>query len=259
MNRFVPKYSQQIFQKPKSKYAIFIFVLNEGKRIIDQINKWSNYLSSYDLYIVDGGSIDNSNEKLDFYKSNTSGILIKEEDGGLSYQMLIAFDFGLLNSYNGFIFIDGNNKDDCSAIPNFVNLLESGYDHIQGSRFVKHGKAINTPLLRYWGVKLLHAPLISLASKFKYTDTTNGFRGYSSRFINSNKLNIFRAEFKFYELHYYLAIQAGIKNFRVIETPVTREYPLVGKVPTKIKGIKGNILILKTLMLCVFGYYNLRD
>jgi dolichol-phosphate mannosyltransferase len=108
-------------------------------------------------------------------------------------------------------------------------------------------------------VKLLHAPLISIASKFRYTDTTNGFRGYSSKFIDSPRINIFREIFKFYELHYYLAIQAGVNNFNVIETPVIREYPFSGKVPTKIKGIRGNLLILKTLFLCVFGFYNLRD
>jgi len=53
-------------------------------------------------------------------------------------------------------------------------------------------------------VRILHAPLVSLASRFRYTDTTNGFRGYSRRFLEDPRVAAFRDVFPGYELHYYL-------------------------------------------------------
>lgn len=256
--KFVPLYLEDVYKEKNKNICLFIFVLNEGNRIINQINKSKNYLNDVDLFIVDGGSFDNDETKISFYKENTNGLLTKNQSGGLSTQMLIAFDFGIKNNYDGFIFMDGNDKDDSISIPFFVDLLNKGYDHIQGSRFLKNGKAINTPISRYLALRLIHAPLISIAANFLYTDTTNGFKAYSKKLANSNRLNIFRPVFEYYELHYYISIRAPRLNFKVIETPVIRAYPSSGPIPTKIKGFKGNFKILKTLLLCVFGYYNER-
>ncbi len=102
--------------------------------------------------------------------------------------MRMAFAYALKEGYAGVVVVDGNGKDDITAIPAFVHALEAGYDHIQGSRYVPGGKAINTPLSRHLAVHLLHAPLISLSAGFRYTDTTNGFRAYSSRLLADPRL-----------------------------------------------------------------------
>jgi dolichol-phosphate mannosyltransferase len=62
--------------------------------------------------------------------------------------------------------------------------------------------------------------------------------------------------FSGYELHYYLAIRAARLGFRVTETPVTRRYPAQGKTPTKISPVKGNLLILRTLISAALGRFN---
>ena len=61
--------------------------------------------------------------------------------------------------------------------------------------------------------------------------------------------------FSGYELHYYLAIRAARLGFHVCETPVTRAYP-PGKTPTKIRGIRGNLLILRTLWRACRHHYD---
>src|SRR5205807_113700 len=119
----------------------------------------------------------------------------------------------------------------------------------QGSRFIKGGRAINTPLERLIAVRLIHAPLISLASRHRHTDTTNGFRAYSKRLLLDPEIAVFRDIFKTYELHYHLAIEsARTKRFKLIETPVTRRYPEKGKTPTKISPVKGNAHVLGILI-----------
>ena len=136
--------------------------------------------------------------------------------------MRMALAYTLERGYEGVVVMDGNNKDDPAAVPAFLQLLTVGYDHIQGSRYVPGGKAIHTPWSRHLALKCLHAPLLSLAAGFRYTDTTNGFRAYSRRLLLDERVAPFRDVFSGYELHYYLAIRAARLRFHVCETPVTR-------------------------------------
>jgi dolichol-phosphate mannosyltransferase len=66
----------------------------------------------------------------------------------------------------------------------------------------------------------------------------------------------FREIFNNYELHYYLAIRAARLGYRCVEVPVTRTYPRNTETPTKIRGVRGNILVLRTLLLAATGKWN---
>jgi dolichol-phosphate mannosyltransferase len=157
------------------------------------------------------------------------------------------------------IVIDGNGKDDVSALPEFVRLLDAGCDHVQGSRFIPGGRQVNTPWSRLVAIRLLHAPLVSFAGRRRQTDTTNGFRAYSSRLIADGHIDVFRDVFDSYELHAYLAIESSREGrFVVAETPVTRTYPRVGSVPTKISPIRGNARFALILLRAVLGWYRPR-
>ncbi|MCI0508405.1 MAG: glycosyltransferase family 2 protein, partial [Gammaproteobacteria bacterium] len=100
---------------------------------------------------------------------------------------------------------------------------------------------------------------IRIASGFKYTDTTNGFRAYSHRLLKDRRIAVFRDIFNGYELHYYLAIQAAKLGFNCIELPVKRNYPAHGKTPTKISPVKGNLQVIGKLLSAVLGKYDLRQ
>ena len=252
----LPNYLTSEIVPKKSKYCVCIFVINEGEKIQKQLQKMQDISQNIDVIIADGGSTDDS-LNLDFLKNvHVRTLLTKQDTGKLSTQMRMAFAYALVEGYEGIITIDGNNKDDPSAIPMFIEALEQGYDHIQGSRFIPGGKAINTPWARYWAVRLIHAPLISLASGFKYTDTTNGFRGYSRQFLLDEKVAPFREVFSAYELHYYLAIRSVKLGYKVKELPVTRAYPNKGPTPTKISPIKGNLIVLLTLFKACLHQFN---
>jgi dolichol-phosphate mannosyltransferase len=170
--------------------------------------------------------------------------------------MRMAFAYVLSEGYEGVVVVDGNGKDDINAIPAFVETLEAGYDHVQGSRFIPGGKAINTPMSREIGLHLIHAPLISLAAGKRHTDTTNGFRAYSAKLLSDEAIAVFRDIFQTYELHYHLSIEASRgKDYKIIEIPVTRKYPAKGKTPTKISPVKGNLHVMGVLLKAVTGKY----
>ena len=158
--------------------------------------------------------------------------------------------------YRGIITIDGNNKDSIEDVPRFVEKLEAGYDLIQGSRFVKGGRAVNTPFIRTVSVRLIHAPVISLTAGYHFTDTTNGYRAYSARYLRDERVAPLRDIFMTYELLAYLSVRASRLGYRVCEIPVTRVYPAGSRVPTKISFFKGNGALLLILLKNFLGMYN---
>jgi dolichol-phosphate mannosyltransferase len=252
----VPAYDQFIFAPKQHRYCVAVFVINEGERVRNQLREMAALANRVDIIVADGGSTDGSLalDSLDDFRLRA--LLVKRGPGKLSAQMRMAMAYALDQRYDGMIVIDGNGKDDWRAIPHFIELLTEGYDHIQGSRYIPGGAGINTPLSRSLGVRLLHAPVISLAAGVRYTDTTNGFRAYSRKLLSDARVQPLRDIFAGYELHYYLAIRAARLGFRTVETPVTRSYPASGKTPTKISPIRGNIRVLTTLAAAALGRFN---
>ena len=254
-NHRTPTY-RVAWQKPvQHRWAICIFVINEGEKIVKQLRAMSEFNNQVDCIIADGGSTDGSLDATLMEEVGATALLVKTGPGKLSAQMRMAFDYTMNEGYDGVIVIDGNGKDGLGAIPSFVEALEQGWDHIQGSRFIIGGRHENTPLSRYLAVRLLHAPLISLAAGFHYTDTTNGFRAYSRALLLSPELDLFRPCFDRYQLHYHLAIEAMGLEFHVKEIPVSRTYPTSGKTPTKIKGLGGLFAVLGQLFGVCLGKY----
>lgn len=237
------------------RWAICVFVINEGEKVRKQLRTMKDYCELVDVIVADGGSTDGSLTPALMDEVNAKALLVKTGPGKLSAQMRMAMDYCMTEGYDGMIVIDGNGKDGLGAIPSFVEALEEGWDHVQGSRFIPGGRHENTPLSRYLAVNLLHAPMISLASGFRYTDTTNGFRAYSRRLLQDPKIAVFRPCFDRYQLHYHIAIEAAKQGFRVKEIPVSRIYPASGKTPTKIKGLGGLFAVLRQLFDVCVGKY----
>ena len=231
----VPAFHHLSISEKRSRVCVCVPVINEGARIQAQLLRMRPIAAELDVVIADGGSTDGSLDEARLREHGVRALLTKTGPGRLSAQMRMAMAWGLEQGYEGFVFIDGNNKDDPSAIPSFARALDEGWDHVQGSRYVPGGRAIHTPWSRHLGVTLLHAPLISVAARFRYTDTTNGFRAYSARLLTDPRVQPFRDVFVAYELHYYLAIRAARLRMRVKELPTTREYPRGERTPTKIK------------------------
>lgn len=254
--RQVPVHDVVPLAPRRSRYAVCLFVINEADRLHRQLAKMRAVAHGLDVVVADGGSTDDSTDPERLAAAGVRALLVKRGPGRLSAQMRMGLAWCLGEGYDGIVVMDGNDKDDPEALPRFVERLDAGYDHVQGSRYVRGGRAINTPLSRHLAVTFLHAPAVSLAAGRRYTDTTNGFRGYSRRLLEDSRVQPFRDVFTGYELHYYLAIRAARLGLRVAEIPVTRAYPAHGGVPTKIRGIRGNTLILTTLARACLGAFD---
>jgi dolichol-phosphate mannosyltransferase len=254
----IPAFEEHSFAAKRNDYCAAVFVFNEKGRLELELQRLKPFADRVDIIIADGGSTDGCVAEEILKTHGVNALLVKTGPGRLGSQMRMAFAWALERGYRGVVVVDGNNKDGVEAIPSFIEKLEEGYDHVQGSRFIAGGYHENTPLSRLMAVKFLHAPLMRMASGFHYTDTTNGFRAYSRAFLSDARVAVFRDIFRGYELHYYLAIRAARLGFRCIEIPVSRVYPAKGKIPTKISPLRGNLKVLAVLGKAICGFYNPR-
>ena len=239
-------------------YCIVIPVINEGERIGRLLSRMTrlDLASRADIVIIDGGSTDGSlaPDRLD--AANVAGLLVKTGPGKLSAQLRCAYDFVLDKGYEGVVTIDGNDKDDPDAVPAFLAALDDGVDFAQASRFIPGGVEENTPWKRRLAITLVHAPLLSLASGFRWTDTTQGFRAYSRRILADPRVSPFRDVFSSYELLAYMNYRIPRLGYRCVELPTARRYPKGEQAPTKIAPFSGELAVLKTLIDACLGRFN---
>ena len=253
----VPAFECREFCAKEHDYVVLIPIINEGGRIRRELKRAceSGVPDYADIAICDGGSTDGSTDEEALKSLQVNTLLIKKDEGKQGAQLRMGIWWALKRGYKGVITIDGNDKDSIEDVPRFIEKLEQGYDLVQGSRFIKGGKAINTPPIRLISVKLIHAPIISITAGQRFTDTTNAYRAYSARYLSDERVQPLRDIFMTYELLAYLSVRATQLSYKACEIPVTRAYPKTGKTPTKISFFKGNGDLMKILFKNMLGAY----
>jgi dolichol-phosphate mannosyltransferase len=251
----VPRHERIDFAERASRYAVVVPILNEGERIRGQLRRMGQLGHGLDVFVADGGSSDGAPNPAFLAAHGVRTLLTKTGSGRLGGQLRMAFSAVLADGYQGVITVDGNGKDGIDALSRFATELDEGYDFVQGSRFVPGGAAVNTPPARYWGIRLVHAPVISVSARRRYTDTTNGFRAHSARLLRDPRVAIFRDVFDGYELLAYLPVRAARLGYRTCEIPVHRTYP-AGLTPTKIRSVGAHLELLGVLARAAAGRYN---
>lgn len=253
----VPRFECTEYFGRTKDYVVLIPIINEGKRIAIELKRAkNNHVSDYaDIVICDGGSTDGCTKESRLRKLDVNTLLVKQDAGRQGAQLRMGIWWALQRGYQGIVTIDGNNKDSIEDIPRFIEKLKEGYDFVQGSRFVKGGRAVNTPFIRMLSVKLIHAPIISWTAHQRFTDTTNAYRAYSARYLKDERVQPLRDIFMTYELLAYLSVRASQIGMKACEIPVTRAYPRKGKTPTKISFFKGNSELMRILLKNARGVY----
>lgn len=253
----VPAFEIALWRGARHPWCVIIPVINEGARIKSLLAKMAALAISQiaDVIIIDGGSSDGSLDLPWLEQHGVRGLLVKTGPGKLSAQLRCAYAFALDQGYDGLVTIDGNDKDEPSAIPRFIEALRQGVDFVQASRFIAGGVAENTPRSRDLAIRYIHAPMLRQSSGFAWTDTTQGFRAYSRSLLMDPRIAPFRDVFSTYELLAYLSHRAPRVGYRCLELPTQRSYPR-GEVPTKISSVKGNLAVLRVLVQACLGAYD---
>ncbi|MEM7702172.1 MAG: glycosyltransferase family 2 protein [Pseudomonadota bacterium] len=251
----VPTHKVALYGEKRHAHALIIPVINEDERIRGQLLRVQAARLPVDVIVADGGSTDGSLHADFVEPAGVRCVLTKTGPGKLSAQLRMAYAWALREGYEGVVTIDGNGKDGVEAVATMVERLEAGCDYVQGSRYLPGGEAENTPLERTIANRLIHAPLLSVAGRHWFLDTTNGFRAYSARYLTHPEVQPFREEFQVYNLLFYLTVRAGQLGLKVDHCPVIRRYPESGKVPTKIGGLASKLALLGETVRAATGGY----
>ena len=252
----IPAFEVTIFAERRNSVALVIPVINEGERIRGQLRHIQATNLPIDVIVADGGTTDGSLDPEFMRQAGIVAVLVKTGPGALSAQLRMAYFWCIRNGYGGIVTIDGNGKDGIEAVRDMVCRLEEGYDYVQASRYLSGGKAENTPLERTIANRLIHAPLLSLAGRCWYTDTTNGFRAYSVRYLLDPRVQPFRSVFQRYELLFYLTVRAGQIGMRIAHVPAVRSYPKKTATPTKIDSLAKKLEVLRQTLDAALGRFS---
>ena len=146
----VPRFECTEYEDKSREYVVLIPIINEGERIIRELERaYRNHITDHaDIVICDGGSTDGCTEEERLRRLKINTLLVKQDMGKQGAQLRMGIWWALQRGYKGVITIDGNDKDSIEDVPRFIEKLKEGYDLVQGSRFVKGGRAINTPFIR---------------------------------------------------------------------------------------------------------------
>lgn len=252
--RELPPFEVQAFFPRRTKYCFAPIVYNEGDRFRGQLANMAPRADLADIIVVERRSTDGSTAPALLQSHGVRALVTTDAAGGAS-AVRLAVAYALDEGYEGLILIDGHGKDGVEALPEYIAKLDAGYDFIQGSRFMRGGRHENTPLVRTLGIRFITAPLFFLATGTWYTDPTNGFRGYSRRYLEHPEVEPLRECFVNFNLQLYLSYMAGKGGFRLVEIPVSRVYPK-GEVPTKVTGFYRNFLVFWEMLMTALGRYN---
>ncbi|WP_157147171.1 glycosyltransferase family 2 protein [Brachyspira pilosicoli] len=256
MENKIPKYEKYVFFEKKTKYALIIAIMNEGDRFISQMNKMKegNIFNICDVFICDGSDQDKLLSPIDAKNFGCRELIINKcELNGRAIKLKQGFYEAMKDHYNGIVMLDGNDKDDIiNGLPLHLDKLDKGYDFLQSTRFTLGGKEENTPILRKIGIRFIASPLISFTSSFHYDDVLVGFKSFSRNYMLDKRLDLFREEFKDYEYYFYPLVHAKKLGYKVTQVPITRIYPK-NEVPSKIKGIHSNFILLMDIIQLAFS------
>lgn len=255
----IPPYDEFVFKKRRTKYVLLIPTYNEITYFPEQIKKMHNcgVFDLVDVVVCDAGSTDGCADPVMLRENGFTALLIRKGPGRYSTDLRMGYGWAINQGYEGFITVDAFDRDDTSSMALFIEKLDEGYDYIQGSRYVKGGKHIRTPIIRYLSMRLLSGPIISLSARHHLTDVTNGYRAYSRRFLLAKDIHAFREEFNLHELIYYLPSAAGRKGYRLIEVPVTRIYQKESKYSTH-ANMRSNLKFLRGIIWTLLGKFDVK-
>ncbi|MBU4333191.1 MAG: glycosyltransferase family 2 protein, partial [Candidatus Omnitrophica bacterium] len=165
-----------------------------------------------------------------------------------------AIKFAREKGYEVLVIMAGNDKDDPQQISNLIDpILNEGYDFIQGSRYVgKNGVGGDMPFYRKLATKA-HPILMSIITRSKVTDSTNGFRAFKLSIFDNANIDIDQPWLDKYELEPYLLYKAIKLGYRFKEASVTKIYPSRKLGYTKMRPVTGWWSIVRPLIFLGLG------
>ncbi len=189
---------------------------NESKNIgfiISQIKKKYDL----DILVIDDGSTDGTQEQLSKIDNITS--IVHEKNLGYGQTIIDAFNYAILNRYDGIITMDCDGQHVTDELQIFLTQIEK-YDIVSGSRYLKQNNKFDPkiPPDRY-AINMEISKILNVITTLNLTDSFCGFKAYKVEALEKMKLTE-----NGYGMPLQLWIQAWKSGMNVKEMPVKLIY-----------------------------------
>ena len=206
---------------------------NEGQRIARVVASVPRGVVD-ETVVVDDGSKDDT---ATLAEQAGATVIRQGHNQGVGAAIRAGLDHGLREGFDIAVIVSGGGKTPPAQIPRLLDAVRSGADVAQGSRYVDGGEFLRLPTHRKLGTRA-YSLLFSALCRHRVTDASSGFRAIRLSLLEDKRINLWQPWLDRYELEPYLLFQALRLGYRVVEVPVTIEYPRGdGMAYTKMRGV----------------------
>lgn len=208
-------------RKEKPRVLCVAPAWNEGERITRVVGAVPRDKVDSTL-VIDDGSTDDTSARAQRAGAN---IISKGVNRGVGAAIRSGIDYAIEHGYDVVVVVSGAGKTPPGQIPRLTDPIVKGEaDFVQGSRYVTGGEFLRMPLQRRLGTRA-YTFLFSLFAGRRVTDASSGFRAFRVSLFEDKRINLWQPWLDRYEMEPYLLFKAVKLGYRVMEAPVTIEYP----------------------------------
>lgn len=194
---------------------------NEGERIARVVSAVPRETVETTLVIDDGSTDDTSA----FAETAGAQVIRSGANRGVGAAIRSGIDYAIEHGYEIVVVVSGGGKTPPEQIPRLIEPLIKGEAMLaQGSRYTTGGEFRRMPLSRRLGTRA-YTLLFSLFVGRRVTDASSGFRAFKVSLFEDERINLWQEWLDRYELEPYLLFKALRLGHKVVEVPVTIEYP----------------------------------
>ncbi|HWO01060.1 MAG TPA: glycosyltransferase family 2 protein [Blastocatellia bacterium] len=172
--------------------------------------------------VVDDGS---SDETALFAERAGATVIRTGANRGVGAAIRSGIDFAIHHGYDIVVVVSGGGKTPPEQIPRLLEpIIRGDAEFAQGSRYLEGGEFLRMPLRRRLGTRA-YSLLFSLFCGHYVTDASSGFRALKVSLFDDKRIDLWQDWLDRYELEPYLLFKALRLRRKVVEIPVTIEYP----------------------------------
>tara|TARA_X000000950_G_scaffold227915_1_gene275182 strand:+ start:588 stop:1382 length:795 start_codon:yes stop_codon:yes gene_type:complete len=250
--------SQKYLKKSKTLYMkkkilIVIPFYNEKSSIRKILPLLNDYFKIYNFIFINDNSTDGSEKIL---KNKKIIILNNKKRMGIGYGLKKGLKYAIKKKYDLCIYMSANGKMKLKDIKKFTTPLlkkKNPYNYVNGSRFLNYNKNSNTPIFRYYSIKIISL-ILSFIYRREITDFSCGFRGFNTKFFhkfaNLPDTNLFNT----YGFEYYLYSKVILSHLKSKEVPISMWYPK--KKNVKYSKIRPIVDWVKIIFPWIIAYFD---
>jgi dolichol-phosphate mannosyltransferase len=202
------------------KVLIIIPTYNESENILNlipEVLKFSNSDYQWNVLVVDDNSPDGTAGLVKSLNNPNVFLIERERKMGLGTAYVRGFKFAIERSFDFVFEMDADFSHDPKYLPEFIQLIEKGYDLIVGSRYINGISVVNWPIGRLF-LSYYANIYTRLVTGLKVKDTTAGFMCY--RVTSLSKIDLDKVKSNGYSFQIEMKFKFYKKGFKITETPI---------------------------------------